>query len=163
MTHVSNVIDKIAEQQEKLKENINEGIPEVGIFWLINKEVLQDSVPWSESSGIVMDGRYLNGPSDHLSFWKRAKRWLPEASVRDHVFYPRGRVMRDAEENVFIVVTTSAIVDNPRAKVAIRRSFSLPDGTRFESHSHYENFTADPWPVIESAASAEAALKSLDR
>ncbi len=95
-----------------------------------------------------MDGRYLNRPSDHLSFWKRAKHWLPEAQTRDHFFYPRGRVMRDVKENVFIVVTTSAIADNPRAKAVIIGDFSLPDGTKFESHSHYENFTADPWPVI---------------
>ena len=148
MTSFSKVIDNMAESQDRLKQKIDEGVPEVGIFWLINREVLQDSVPWNESSGIVMDGRYLNGPSDHLSFWKRAKRWLPEAGVRDHFFYARGRVIRDIEENVFIVVTTSAIVENPRAKVAIRESFSLPDDVRFESHSHYENFTADPWPKV---------------
>lgn len=82
--------DELADRQARMSKAIDEGLPEFGIFWILRNRILQASVPWSESSGVVMQDRFSNGRSDDLRFWRSTASFLEEASRFDHTLYRRG-------------------------------------------------------------------------
>ena len=58
----------------------------------------------------------------------------------EYTDFPRGRVLFDAMEEVFLVYSSQAIVSSPGVRVMIIAEFHLPlAATKFEADYHYEN------------------------
>jgi len=90
-------------------------MPEVGIFWLIDKKLVADSIPWRQAN--------IKG--------------------KEYTDYPRGRVLFDAMEEVFRVYSSRAIISSPALRNLILAEFKLPlAATKFAADYHYENVVA---------------------
>ena len=58
----------------------------------------------------------------------------------EYTDYPRGRVLFDTMEEVFLVYSSLEIVNSPALRKIILAEFHLPLGaTKFEAEYHYEN------------------------
>jgi hypothetical protein len=112
-------------------------MPEVGIFWLIDNKLVADSIPWRQADGF---GGFYSGKNDHAAFWATLQRLLPQWKGLEYTDYPRGRVLFDSMEEVFLVYSSRAIVNSPGVRATILAEFKLPlAATKFEADYHYEN------------------------
>jgi hypothetical protein len=82
-------------------------MPEVGIFWLIDGKLVADSIPWRQAD---IYGGFYNGKNDHATFWATLQRLLPQWKGVKYTDYPRGRVLYDSMEDVFLVYSSRGIV-----------------------------------------------------
>ena len=68
------------------------------------------------------------------------QRLLPQWKGLEYTDYPRGRVLFHSTEEVFLVYSSQAIVNNPGVRAMILAEFKLPfAATKFEADYHYEN------------------------
>ena len=112
-------------------------MPEVGIFWLIDDKLVANSIPWRQAD---IHGGFYNGNNDHATFWTTLQRLLPQWKGLEYIDYPRGRVLFHSTEEVFLVYSSQAIVNNPGVRATILAEFKLPFGaTKFKADYHYEN------------------------
>ena len=112
-------------------------MPEVGIFWLIDNKLVADSIPWRQAD---IHGGFYNGKNDHAALWTTLQRLMPQWKGLEYTDYPRGRVLFDSMEEVFLVYSSQAIVNSPGVRAMILAEFKLPlAATKFEADYHYEN------------------------
>ena len=112
-------------------------MPEVGIFWLIDNKLVADSIPWRQAD---IHGGFYNGNNDHAALWTTLQRLVPQWKDKEYTDFPRGRVLFDAMEEVFLVYSSQAIVNSPGVRAMILAEFKLPlAATKFEADYHYEN------------------------
>jgi hypothetical protein len=84
-------------------------------------------------------GRWILTP-DHATFWTALQRLVPQWKGNEYTDFPRGRVLFDAMEEVFLVYSSQAIVKSPGVRAMILAEFKLPLGaTIFEADYRYEN------------------------
>jgi hypothetical protein len=91
-------------------------MPEVGLFWLIDNKLLADSIPWRQAD---LHGGFYSGKNDHAVFWRTLQRLLPQWQGKDYTDFPRGRVLFDSMEAVFLVYSSQGIVNSPDLKKMI--------------------------------------------
>ena len=112
-------------------------VPEVGIFWLIDGKLVANSIPWRQAD---IHGGFYNGKNDHAAFWTTLQRLLPQLKGLEYTDYPRGRVLFDSTEEVFLVYSPRGIVNILALRKMILTEFKLPlAATKFEADYHYEN------------------------
>jgi hypothetical protein len=68
-------------------------MPEVGIFWFVDNKLVADSIPWRQAD--------VNGGS----FWTTLQRLLPQWKSKEYTDFPRGRVLFDSMDEVFLAAT----------------------------------------------------------
>lgn len=135
MSRASDVVE-IVDRQKRIVSAMNEGIPEVGIFFVLNGVVMQSSLPYTE--GVVYD-KFITGPADHYSFWEQAQKWNLHLQSLDYEEVPRGRVVYDSVSKTFVVYASKAFVNDPKLRSLILSEFSLRSAvTKFKSDEHYE-------------------------
>jgi hypothetical protein len=70
----------------------------------------------------------------------------------DYTDYPRGRVLFDSMEEVFLVYSSRAIVNSPGLRKMIVTEFKLPTAaTKFAADYHYEDVIP---PMLDEAFDA---------
>jgi hypothetical protein len=112
-------------------------MPEVGIFWWIDKKLVADSIPWRQAD---VNGGFYSGKNDHAVFWRTLHRLMPQSKGKECTDFPRGRVLFDSMEEVFLVYSSQAIVNSLDLKKMILAEFKLPlAGTKFVADYHYED------------------------
>jgi hypothetical protein len=112
-------------------------MPEVGIFWLIDNKLVADSIPWGQAD---VYGGFYGGKNDHAAFWTTLQRLLPQWHGKEYTDFPRGRVLFDSIEEVFLVYSSRGIINSPDLKKMILAEFNLPlAATKFVADYHYEN------------------------
>jgi hypothetical protein len=118
--------------------------PRLGIFWLVNGELLTDSLPLRECEN---DGDFRNYPGSHIDVWRQWQRIgkAPVESVYEE--YPRGRVTQNAKADTYALLADKCILKHKDLIAAIRREFHLPkktsvggDKTSVGGDSHYRCF-----------------------
>ncbi len=110
-------------------------VGEVGIFWFFKGNVISDSV--SHSLGEEY-GNFVNGRSDHCTFWPSIQRLSPEAAKYEYDQVPRGRVVYNRKDDRFFVYGSEKFVRNERQKGMVLSKFNLPpDKTFFRADEHY--------------------------
>jgi hypothetical protein len=112
-------------------------MPELGIFWLIDNKLVADSIPWRQAD---VYGGFYSGKNDHATFWTTLQRLLPQWQGKEYTDFPRGRVLFDSMEAVFLVYLSQGIVKSPGVRKMILTEFNLPwAATKFAADYHYEN------------------------
>ncbi len=114
----------------KLKIIVENRQPKVGIFWIINDQI----VSFTEDARTV---RIINGfkdtDMDHYHMW-------PKLKIRgDYTNKPRGRVIYRAKDDKYMVYVPSSLTDDKRMLLKILREFSIPT-SKFVivTDEHYE-------------------------
>jgi hypothetical protein len=112
-------------------------MPEVGLFWLIDNKLVADSIPWRQ--GDVYGGFY-GGKSGHAALWTTLQRLVPQWQGKEYTDFPRGRVLFDSMEEVFLVYSSRLLINSLEVRKMILAEFNLPlAATKFAADYHYEN------------------------
>jgi hypothetical protein len=112
-------------------------MPEVGIFWLIDNKLVADSFPWRQAD---VNGGFYSGKNDHAVFWRTLQRLRPQWQGKEYTDFPRGRVLFNSMEAVFLVYSSRGIVNSSDLKKMILTEFKLPlAATKFTADYHYED------------------------
>ncbi len=97
--------------------------------------MLSDSVPVSEGEPY---GDFVNGLSDHVTYWPTIQRQRPGLRHYEYEQVPRGRVIYSTREDQFVVLGSKAFIASSKEKDAVIKQFNLQGQTvRFRSDSHY--------------------------
>lgn len=119
------------------KQNRLIAIGEVGIFWLFKNELLKDSVPYTQGEEY---GDFVNGKSDHCSYWMTIQRSNPAAAMYEYDQVPRGRVVYSKKDDKFIIYGSERFVRNDVQRGMVVTSFKLPlEKTVFRADEHYSS------------------------
>jgi hypothetical protein len=112
-------------------------VPEVGIFWRIDNKLVADSIRWPQTD---VYGGFYNGKNDHATFWATLQRFQPLWKGNDYTDFPRGQVLFDSKEKIFLVYSSQAIVNSLELRKMILAEFNLPlAAAKFVADYHYEN------------------------
>jgi hypothetical protein len=112
-------------------------MPGVGIFWWIDNKLVADSIPWRQAD---VNGGFYSGKNDHAVFWRTLQRLRPQWQGKDYTDFPRGRVLFDSMEAVFVVYSSQGIVNSSALKKMMLAEFNLPlAATKFAADYHYED------------------------
>ena len=112
-------------------------IGKIGIFWVYQDTVL--ARPIALEDGDAFEG-WIDSPEGHVHVWDEVNAFsdrFPELAGRDYEEVPRGRVLYDQTEGVFVVYVYDGLL-NPKSQAAIRKAFGLTKkNCRFEMDDHY--------------------------
>jgi hypothetical protein len=121
----------------KLLKNTVAG--EVGIFWILDNRLIQNSIPWHDAAWVDIDGDHVyNFPVDHYSFWERLKIHVPAIADIEYDEIPRGRVILNKTVRTFYVYGPKKEIKSKKIQDLIKTGFSLY-GKKivFKSDPHY--------------------------
>ena len=123
------------EKNHQLPPDPSAASPRVGIFWIFSGELICDSVPVADGEEY---GDFVNGCSDHCTFWPRVQRARPETRPYAYEQVPRGRVVYRRPDATFCVYGSDRFVRNEADKQRVMSAFRLPPGkVTFRADEHY--------------------------
>jgi len=139
MNKAQELLERIADRNRLAA--LNEGRPEVGIFWIHPKTNELFGVHGEAHDTAIDDSLFLNTHHDHYQAWKNMKRQkaLPEEfEYSEYEDVPRGRVIFDKEAKKHRVFGPTKQMKNPQVQSRILREFNLPKAqTIFADDVHY--------------------------
>ena len=136
---MQNQVDQIRKQKTSIKMGRYSGVGEVGIFWFFNGRVIHDSVPFTQGEEY---GDFVNGRSDHCSFWRDIQRRVPALAMLEYDQVPRGRVVYRKKDATFLVYGSEQFIGSTVQKGLVADSFNLPlKKTVFKTDEHYSNIS----------------------
>jgi len=94
----------------------------VGIFWIYKGRILSDSVPWSEGEPY---GEFVNGLSDHCTYWVSVQRQLPELRRYEYEQVPRGRVVYRTTDDTFLLYGSERFARDEIQQRRVTQDFQL--------------------------------------
>jgi hypothetical protein len=122
---------------DKFREN--PVIGEVGIFWIWGNQLIQNSVPWSDTKWFeVGREQFYDFPVDHCTYWERLKKHVLNIVDLEYDEVPRGRVVYNKTSRVFYVYGPKSYINKKKVQSLIKDGFSLA-GKKviFKEDSHY--------------------------
>lgn len=115
--------------------NKNDDTGRVGIFWIFKGALIQDTVPCSQGEEY---GDFINGKSDHCTYWPGAQRRIPGTAQYEYDQVPRGRVVYRKKDGIFLVYGSEKFIQNEMQKGMVQAAFNLPkDKIIFKADEHY--------------------------
>jgi len=111
--------------------------PRLGIFWLVDTELLTDSLPLSNCEN---DGDFRNYPGSHIDVWTRWEKIGRAPSQSEYEEFPRGRVTYNVKADTYALLADTCILKHKDLIAAIKREFYLPKKTSVCKDPHYRCF-----------------------
>ncbi len=108
--------------------------PDVGIFWLVNGNLLIDSTPLGKAEDY---GDFLTHPRGHAEVWEQ---YQLNGTVPPEMEYeepPRGRVTYNAKTRKFSLLADRCILSRRITVTKIKTQMGLPKDTKIGGDSHY--------------------------
>jgi len=116
--------------------------PHVGIFWVVNGNLLIDSTALSEAEPY---GDHLTHPRSHIDVWEQ---WRLSGRVPEEAEYeefPRGRVMFNTKTRRFRLLADRCILRDKSMVSTIMRAMNLPSkNTDRGTDAHYRCAACPP-------------------
>jgi hypothetical protein len=107
----------------------------VGIFWLYRGEIIADCVPWPEGDEY---GEFMNGLSDHCTYWSAVQRRVPALRSYEYEQVPRGRVIYNTGNKSFTVLGNKRLLRDEDQQTLVLKEFQLSrKNSRFLFDEHY--------------------------
>jgi hypothetical protein len=106
----------------------------VGIFWLINTNLLIDGTPLSEAEQY---GDFLTHPRGHAEVWERYQRNGTVPPETEYEEAPRGRVMYNTKTCQFTLLADRCILKKKALVTQIKKEMCLPKNTEVGGDPHY--------------------------
>ncbi|MFM1920899.1 MAG: hypothetical protein RLZZ303_2533 [Candidatus Hydrogenedentota bacterium] len=94
----------------------------VGIFWVYKERILSNYVPWSEGERY---GEFVNGLSDHCTYWATLQRQLPELRRFEYEQVPRGRVVYRTTDDTFLLYGSERFARDEIQQRRVMEDFQL--------------------------------------
>lgn len=112
-------------------------VPEVGIWWIIDRKLVADSIPYTEAPE---HAGFREGKNDHYAFFATLQRIMPKLRHAEYTDFPRGRVIYDANNGRFLCYGSKKFAASTAQKRRILNEFRLPtNATKFVPDLHYED------------------------
>lgn len=114
----------------KLEVIVEDRQPKVGIFWIINDQVIAFT---EDARTVKMVNGFKDTDLDHYHVWPKLK------IHGDYTARPRGRVIYRAQDDKFLVYLPSTLVKDKKTILKILREFSIPTSKFIVvTDAHYE-------------------------
>lgn len=131
----TNQLNKLIKQARKRKARRVAVIPEVGIFWVLEKRLLIDSTPLTDAAD-YSDFK-IHG-ADHYTVWEKYKRVDAVPRYLEYEDVPRGRVMYNTKTRQYLLLADRCILKRPGLVNRIKAKMGLPTNkTNIDSDAHY--------------------------
>jgi len=112
--------------------------PRVGIFWLVNQNLLIDSTLLSAAEEY---DQFKIHSGNHVSVWEKFRQNGTAPREMEYEEAPRGRVMHNTKTRRFTLLADKCILKNKRIVRKIMSEMSLPSKTTDKgTDSHYRCF-----------------------
>ena len=112
--------------------------PRVGIFWLVNQNLLIDSTLLSAAEEY---DQFKIHSGNHVSVWEKFRQNGTAPREMEYEEAPRGRVMHNTKTRRFTLLADKCILKNKRIVRKIMSEMSLPSkSTDRGTDSHYRCF-----------------------
>jgi hypothetical protein len=99
---LSNLSWEIKEKESLLESQE----PCVGVFWIMNDEILSDITPTSLST---KQGNFEVHDRNHYDIWKVLQNYDPDLKKLKYDYYPRGRIVCDTTDYVYHILLDKCI------------------------------------------------------
>jgi hypothetical protein len=111
--------------------------PRVGIFWLVDKHLVIDTVPLSEAGKY---GEFAIYEGDHITLWAEMEKRgeIPRGSAYEE--HPRGRVNYNTRTQQFTLFADVCILRMKSVVKKLLRLMHLPGDTALSTDEHYRCF-----------------------
>ena len=116
------------------KKNKAKAEARLGIFWLVDGNLLIDSAPLSECEQY---GDHRNYPGSHINVWEQWQRVGKVPLESEYEEFPRGRVMYGT---TFTLLADRCILKRKDLIAAIKKELRLPKQTSLGTDPHYRCF-----------------------
>jgi hypothetical protein len=111
------------------------GRPLIGIFWIVNGEIVEFSL---DANTIQYVAGFKDVPYDHYTMWGKMVKMFPNFRTREYDEIPRGRVIGIQKTNGYRIILSPEDVSNPMITDRVIGAFSLPRGkTEIMADNHY--------------------------
>jgi hypothetical protein len=108
--------------------------PQVGIFWLIDANLIIDASPLSEAEPY---GDCLTHRNSHIDYWTGQQRRGTVPSDVEYEEHPRGRVVYNAKEQKFFLLADRCILKDLAMVSKIKDEMHLPVNAIVDTDLHY--------------------------
>jgi len=130
-------IAAIIRRNQSVQEARAAHTPEVGIWWIIDNQLIADSIPYTDASEEV---GFRAGPNDHFQFFATLQKLEPGLRHSEYTDAPRGRVIYDVTQQQFLCYGSKQFASSPAQQRLILDTFRLPaDRSQFIPDLHYED------------------------
>ena len=111
--------------------------PRVGIFWMIDKRLVIDTVPLSEAGKY---GDFAIYEGDHVTRWvdMEERGEVPRGSAYEE--HPRGRVNYNTRTQQFTLFADVCILRKKNVVKKLLRLMHLPEDVALSTDAHYRCF-----------------------
>lgn len=103
--------------------------PKIGIFWLVGRRLILDTIPLSEA-GNYGDSKIYEG--DHVTHWEELERRCEVPPDSDYEEFPRGRVNFNTKTQQFTLFLDRCILRKKDVVKSLLRLMCLPTIPRFQ-------------------------------
>ena len=122
-------------REDEMKTNGLKPEARVGIFWVVNGEMLIDSTPLSEAEPY---GDYLTHPRGHAEVWEQYQQTGAVPSDMEYEEAPRGRAIYNTKTRRFTLLADHCILREQNVVRRIMSELRLPRNTETRPDSHYQ-------------------------
>jgi hypothetical protein len=111
--------------------------PRVGIFWLVGKRLVIDTMPLSDA-GDYGDFKIYEG--DHVTLWAEMEKRGEVPRDTDYEEHPRGRVNFNTKTQQFTLFLDRCILRKKNIVAKLISLMHLPNDTALSTDAHYQCF-----------------------
>ena len=106
---IKEYLDYLDRSSKNRDRSLLEGIPQVGIIYVINGDVLIDSSPYNDAEDC---GDFTNHRLDHRAWWHGIVSVRPDLKKYDYAHFPRGRVVYNKVDKKFYLYLDKKIISD---------------------------------------------------
>lgn len=126
-------------KQQLRAKLLSEGVPQVGIIYVVKNRIFIDSTPVDSSLLLINKGKdFINHKNDHFSYWKTILTVDHTLRNFDYADFPRGRVIYDIKSEKFLLYLDKCIMSKKLMINKIISLMNLPISTIISTDEHYQ-------------------------
>lgn len=111
--------------------------PKVGIFWLVGRRLILDTMPVREAGNY---GEFRIYEGDHITLWAEMEERGEVPQGLDYEEHPRGRVNFNTRTKRFTLFADACILRKRSVVKKLLRLMCLPEDTALSTDLHYRCF-----------------------
>jgi hypothetical protein len=139
MSKISKFLDEIYSKQQLRSKLLSEGVPQVGIIYVVKNHIYIDSTPVDRSLIFINKGKdFINHENDHFSYWKTILSVDHALRNFDYADFPRGRVIYVIKSKKFLLYLDKCIMSKKLVINKIISLMNLPTSTKISTDEHYQ-------------------------
>ena len=139
MSKISKFLAEIYSKQQLRAKLLSEGVPQVGIIYVVKNHIFIDSTPVDSSLLFINKGKdFINHENDHFRYWNSILSIDHALKNFDYADFPRGRVIYNVKLKKFLLYLDKCIMSKKLIINKIISLMNLPISTKISTDEHYQ-------------------------